>query len=591
MSTTEENTDRLGLEYLHIIQDQGQDDATVCKASCKNDPRCNSWTYVDPGVQNATYGLCWLKSAKNIGTTCSFCTSGYKLTPTKSEMSLSETDRDRFGHEFFQTQFMNGETESDCEALCQKNGLCGSWTFVEAGLQGPYPRCWLKSAGNESTETCDMCTAGKKVPNLIATPPVANTLRIGHPYNTINNSSENACLLACQNDNKCMSWNLNTNNQCTLNITVNESQISQGDSSGYKVEKRILNTRLAAGENHTCFVQKDNTIKCWGDNDAGQLGNNTTTDSTIPVSVNNLNNAYQVAASKNHSCAVLRDGTVSCWGKNANKQLGNGTSTDSLTPVAVNTVSNAIQVATADKFSCALLGSAEVTIDNITTTETGVINCWGAFPIPNNRNSWPSADPSNMAYAELVNVKKIAIGSALSNGHICALKQSGTVTCLGKTAAAGPTDPINFRNNIATVSGLTNAIDIATSDLVSCAIEAGQSSQSNTVNCWGYIDSSNVLTSPIVMAGLDGAVRLSVSGNNQNSNRVCATLYDGTIKCSAYGKGDYSVAGASNDVDVANTLNGACALQSFNDVQCWDELPVSTDPTAPKTTSPVKVIF
>lgn len=182
-------------------------------------------------------------------------------------------------------------------------------------------------------------------------------------------------------------------------------------------------------------------------------------------------------------------------------------------------------------------------------------------------------------------MKKIAIGSTLSKGHICALKQSGTVTCLGKTAAAA--DTVGSKNNIATVSGLTNAIDIATADLVSCAIEAGQSSLNNTVKCWGYINSAYVTTAT-VMPGLAGAVSLSVSGNNQDTSRVCATLYDGTVKCSAYGKGHYSVTGASGDVNVANTLNGACALQSFNDVQCWDELPISTDP---KTTSPAKVIF
>lgn len=101
----------------------------------------------------------------------------------------------------------------------------------------------------------------------------------------------------------------------------------------------------AAGYAHSCTLLTDNTISCWGENFDGQLGNGSVigfihphpsasaTSTIVPVAVSSINSAKQVATGQFHSCALLLNGTVRCWGKNSSGQLGDGTGFVSTTPV------------------------------------------------------------------------------------------------------------------------------------------------------------------------------------------------------------------------------------------------------------------
>lgn len=126
---------------------------------------------------------------------------------------------------------------------------------------------------------------------------------------------------------------------------------------------------LTAGADHTCALLHDRTVRCWGKNDAGQLGDGTTNDSLAPVNVLDLRGIAEVAAGARHTCARLANGTIACWGDNTHSQLSDGTTDRRSRPAVVVGIVGARQVAAAGDSTCALL-------------EGGFVRCWG----PNDRH-------------------------------------------------------------------------------------------------------------------------------------------------------------------------------------------------------------
>lgn len=92
----------------------------------------------------------------------------------------------------------------------------------------------------------------------------------------------------------------------------------------------------ALGNSHTCALTQDNNVLCWGDNTRGQLGNGSPSSQSLsPVPISGLSGVRDIAAGWNHVCAILIDGTMRCWGDNTNGQLGNDSVASSTVPVRV----------------------------------------------------------------------------------------------------------------------------------------------------------------------------------------------------------------------------------------------------------------
>lgn len=123
-------------------------------------------------------------------------------------------------------------------------------------------------------------------------------------------------------------------------------------------------TMISSAFGYTCALLADATIRCWGSNAHGTLGNGSSASSASPVAVSALSSATAISAGDDHACALLQDGHVACWGSNESGQLGDGTQVSAATPVAVVGIENASAVSAGDAFTCALLANQTV-------------RCWG----------------------------------------------------------------------------------------------------------------------------------------------------------------------------------------------------------------------
>ncbi len=143
----------------------------------------------------------------------------------------------------------------------------------------------------------------------------------------------------------------NTNTQRNAPVKVLKGAYSEGTTYlGDNSSNKII--AVALGGYHSIALAADGTMYSWGYNDHGQLGNNSTTNSSIPVKVlkgaysegttylgdNSSNKIIAVALGKYHSIALATDGTVYSWGSNISGQLGDNSTTDSYIPVKVNGV-------------------------------------------------------------------------------------------------------------------------------------------------------------------------------------------------------------------------------------------------------------
>ena len=97
------------------------------------------------------------------------------------------------------------------------------------------------------------------------------------------------------------------------------------------------------------------SVRTWGDNSAGELGDGTLAQRTTPVP--GLSGVQAISANGRHDLALLTDGTVMSWGDNTFGQLGNGTTSanhNAELPVAVTGLPKAVAVAAGGEHSLAL---------------------------------------------------------------------------------------------------------------------------------------------------------------------------------------------------------------------------------------------
>jgi alpha-tubulin suppressor-like RCC1 family protein len=117
---------------------------------------------------------------------------------------------------------------------------------------------------------------------------------------------------------------------------------------------------VAAGGAMDAAVLRDGTVATWGENKQGQLGDGTTVEKDVPTRVPGISHVRAMAVGGvgsrgGHMLALLDDGTVLAWGGNDEGQLGDGTTSDSSVPVHVKGLSGVVAISAGATHSLALL--------------------------------------------------------------------------------------------------------------------------------------------------------------------------------------------------------------------------------------------
>ena len=172
-----------------------------------------------------------------------------------------------------------------------------------------------------------------------------------------------------------VAWGQNTYGQLGDSSVTNRLLPVNVLSTGALSGKTVI--AMAGGNAHSLALCSDGTLAAWGYNASGQLGNNSTTNSSVPVAVNTAGvlagkTVVAMSAGGGHSLALCADGTLAAGGNNAYGQLGNNSTANSSVPVLVNKASGV----------SALFGKTVVAVaaggsHNLALCSDGTVAAWG----------------------------------------------------------------------------------------------------------------------------------------------------------------------------------------------------------------------
>lgn len=395
---------------------------------------------------------------------------------------------------------------------------------------------------------------------------------------------------------------------------------------GMWTQKNSLKVKqLVGGAQHICTILDNSTVKCWGANSFGQLGQGHTNvlgdvggagemgDALAAINLGTSRTAVAVAAGSNHSCAILDNSTLKCWGRNESGQLGLGHMNDlgdgasemgdSLPAVSLGASRTAIAITAGSSHSCALL-------DNST------VKCWG-------RNNFGQLGQGHTnilgdAGGEMgdslpaidLGTSRTAVAISSKNNYTCALLDNSTLKCWGYNGMgqAGQEHANNLGDGASEMGNSLPAINLGSSRTVTAVATGNHHGcailDNSTLKCWGYNATGQLGQGHTNNLG-DGGGEMgdSLPTVNLGTGRsalqialgqesVCAILDNSSVKCWGENIFGHLGQGHANTLgDGANELGDnlpainlgtdrravqvvvgqyhACALLDNSSVKCW----------------------
>lgn len=353
------------------------------------------------------------------------------------------------------------------------------------------------------------------------------------------------------------------------------------------------NISVADYGNTACLLTNLGNVYCWGNGNMGQLGNGKDGNNyfeSIPVLVNNKNLSYNekfnnINVTGAYICALSNLGNIYCWGYNYYGNLGNDTTLNSSIPVKVSSVIKFKQLFGNNSISCAV-------------SESNQAYCWGLNDLGqtgSNINEVKVLHPSKVLIPSNSFIEQMSINSDFG----CAILKNNQTYCWGKNKKGqlGNNNPSEYEPiPVAVNQDLMNKgsyfKSIHTSALYSCAV-----SNDNHEYCWGYGPEgqlANDCDKNDQSCIIEIAQPMQIQNNNKhvlsisylNTLTSCSVFDDNQTYC--WGAGDLNGTNIDKNVllphklDTSNiispnnlrffthlTSNDVCAIDDHGYSYCW----------------------
>ena len=424
--------------------------------------------------------------------------------------------------------------------------------------------CWGKNDSSQSGDGNYAPSQYLPVPTATSQGAIPNGVILTH----LSAGGDHTCALG--SNSKVYCWGLG-----------NFGQLGNGSSATYRVPAAISQgaipagvnlTHVSAGSTHTCTLDSNGKAYCWGENNNGALGNNSTWNSNVPVAVSQGTipfgvNLTHLSAGGDHTCALGSNSKIYCWGKNDSGQLGNGAGGNyndkSLTPVTVSQGAipngvNPVQISAGYKYTCAL-GSDHKAY------------CWGKNGSGQFGNgtggSWNDKSLTPVAVSQGAIPNDVTLTYISAGGeHTCALGSDHKAYCWGKNdrGQLGNNSTTNSLVPVAIVQGAiptgVKLTQITTGGAHTCALGSN-----NRVYCWGLnmfygsLGNNSNIDSSVPVTVVQGAMpniysgtTVKVDGVTVPVRYISSTELEITMPAHAEGLVNISVTNPDNSTHTLN---------------------------------------
>ena len=388
--------------------------------------------------------------------------------------------------------------------------VTGEWNTCAIDDNGDV-FCWGRNGngqiGNNQVGTSACGTSGHKCKDI-----PTRTDDLGSDVVALAFGHQHACGLTDAGTVKC--WGRNNNGQ--IGVSGGDVKTPYGVSLG----SGRTATSIYAGGHSTCAILDDGSTKCWGHNSNGQLGIGSTSNTNTPTTINSLGSgrtAVSLAMAMHSVCALLDDGSVKCWGDDSQGQLGNGGSNvdiNSPPSSAINLGSGrtAKTITAGEYHFCAILDD-----DSITCWGDGLNGKLGTGSTSD--RSTPTAVSGSFASG------RYAVYLDAGYDHTCAILDNGDLTCWGSDAkgqlgngAGSSSDVSSLSTSVISLGSGRTAISVSAGGTHTCAqLDNGQ------LKCWGNRADGQVGDNGGFNSPSDRTSPSTVSNNNYGGNTYADT--------------------------------------------------------------------